>query len=296
MMAASSLSPSHPCRTIAMAALISVALLVCTDAAPVSLADAHDQPTTDDSATGLSAAATGLIVLFAVGIVILCADGTDDQRRMAAVDDMALSRRATMASEADMGSGAASFITETSNPLIAQMQEKKQQQLVEEQRRSVIQAPLEMMQSVAVADDDDEGRPAGRRRSTLGGSFRLSNSPQWIHEGLNRKEAAQLLREQTAQNGTFIVRAKKPEEGLYALDIGNLNDAGEVMVSHHVISRAETGQYLLDDQVFDRFNSMESLVSYLMKPGNKALRKGYLTKGIKASVSADNHDGESAAC
>lgn len=102
----------------------------------------------------------------------------------------------------------------------------------------------------------------------LGASDRL-----WLHHTTRRPEAEALLRSavSSGKDGAFLIRAKREDLGVYALDVACSDpESGEVLISHHVINRAPGGNLLMDNIAYDRLMTLEDLVAYLRKPRNKA--------------------------
>ncbi len=83
---------------------------------------------------------------------------------------------------------------------------------------------------------------------------------------------------ETGKDGVFIVRSKREEQGIYALDVAWTENGG-IVVNHHAITRNANGVFLLDDMMFDRLMSIEDFIGYLMKPKNKAFAR-HLTLGL----------------
>eukprot|EP00043_Microstomoeca_roanoka_P020192 m.240098 g.240098 ORF g.240098 m.240098 type:complete len:295 (-) comp17128_c1_seq1:730-1614(-) len=114
----------------------------------------------------------------------------------------------------------------------------------------------------------------------------LKRSRAFIHHNTRRPDAEAMLREhvaQTGESGVFLIRAKREDEGLYALDVAWKDEvSNSVYVTHHLLNRSQTGVYMVDEQVFDRLMSIEDVITYLSKPRNRAL-PGTLSTFIPAN-------------
>lgn len=76
----------------------------------------------------------------------------------------------------------------------------------------------------------------------------------------------------TGESGVFLLRAKREDEGMYALDVAWKDDvSNSIFVTHHLLSRSQMGVYMVDEQVYDRHMTLEDILSYLSKPRNRAL-------------------------
>ncbi|EDQ85955.1 uncharacterized protein MONBRDRAFT_28702 [Monosiga brevicollis MX1] len=128
--------------------------------------------------------------------------------------------------------------------------------------------------------------------SGMAAAMSLSASSQpWLHHATRRKEAEDLLREEALraqESGIFLVRAKKEDQGQYALDVAWLDESsGQAVVGHHLIARSSNGTFELDEQAYEHCPSLESLIEYMMKSNNKFFHKA-LTRYIPAPQGDNN--------
>jgi hypothetical protein len=109
----------------------------------------------------------------------------------------------------------------------------------------------------------------------------------WLHYTTRRKEAEEMLRkeaETSGESGIFLIRAKKEDQGQYALDIAWQDQSSQqVVTSHHRVHRAPSGTFEMDDQAYERCTSLDALIQYLMNPRNKFFHKP-LTRFIPRPV------------
>eukprot|EP00730_Choanoeca_flexa_P010834 TRINITY_DN21243_c0_g1_i1.p1 TRINITY_DN21243_c0_g1~~TRINITY_DN21243_c0_g1_i1.p1 ORF type:complete len:258 (+),score=45.40 TRINITY_DN21243_c0_g1_i1:71-844(+) len=124
----------------------------------------------------------------------------------------------------------------------------------------------------------------------------------WLHYTTRRKEAEELLRQEatdSGQSGIFLVRAKKEDQGQYALDIAWQDEASsQVVTSHHRVHRAANGTFEMDDQSYEACTSLEALIQYLMNPKNKYFHKPltrYLPRSESDNAQASQSNAQSAA-
>eukprot|EP00055_Hartaetosiga_balthica_P010764 m.47043 g.47043 ORF g.47043 m.47043 type:complete len:263 (+) comp7306_c0_seq1:82-870(+) len=125
------------------------------------------------------------------------------------------------------------------------------------------------------------------RNSVSVSKMSLRNTKNIIHRTTKRPEAEQLIREHiamTEDTGVFIVRAKRQDQGVYALDIGWKDAVSQsIVVSHHLLSRAPSGVYLFDENEYSSSKSLEEMLEYLSRPRNKALQGGHLATFIPST-------------
>lgn len=239
---------------VAVIMLASCLFVVCS-ARPVENQQL-DNTVGKGSSQGHGTMAGILLVVVGIVCVLLCAGGEKEEsattKQMRSIDNTAMSRRTTMDSNVnELHAAKYAFINEEVNPL--------RQQIIKEHRQ---------------AQDDDEGKHDTRRRHMT-----LSSDPRWIHATINKREAKELLLANATKPGLFLVRPKKPEEGIYALDMVVAGEGG-LEVEQHVISRAGTGEFVFDGKQVGRLMSLEALVEFLCKPNNKALRRNALTEPL----------------
>ena len=114
----------------------------------------------------------------------------------------------------------------------------------------------------------------------------MKQTRAFVHHKTRRPEAEELLLNhvrETGESGVFLLRAKREDEGMYALDVAWHDAASNsAYVTHHLLSRSQTGVYMVDEQVYDRLMSLEDVISYLSRQRNKAL-PGPLTTFLPAS-------------
>lgn len=103
-----------------------------------------------------------------------------------------------------------------------------------------------------------------------------SSGSEWLHHSTRRKEAEEMIIYQARESkhgGIFLVRAKKEDQGQYALDVAWYDSVTDsVTTEHRLITRGPAG-FQVDDQVFEKCNTLESLIAYLRKPKNKILKE-----------------------
>eukprot|EP00041_Stephanoeca_diplocostata_P007708 m.111206 g.111206 ORF g.111206 m.111206 type:complete len:358 (-) comp16998_c0_seq2:478-1551(-) len=124
-----------------------------------------------------------------------------------------------------------------------------------------------------------------------GKKFDLTSSdPKWLHYGLRKGDAISLLQGYHEQvSGLFLVRAKKPEAGLYALDVLYITN-GQSMVEHYLISRTMTGAFEVSGRLLKSgARSLEVVIAELY--GSSHIIAGPLTQFVPTATSGARNTG-----
>jgi len=113
----------------------------------------------------------------------------------------------------------------------------------------------------------------------------FTSATPWLHFGIRKGDSVQALESHPKkQDGLYLVRAKRPEAGMYALDVLHLIEK-KFVVENYLIVRSKTGIFEVDGRLSKSGSrTLEEVVLELH--GSSNLIKSPLTHGIPAAVDA----------
>eukprot|EP00040_Diaphanoeca_grandis_P019735 m.104448 g.104448 ORF g.104448 m.104448 type:complete len:306 (+) comp27569_c1_seq1:261-1178(+) len=275
---------------------------VLATALPTTFSAANDPLAFHASQVTILGACVGamLVIFMAFG----CAskkneDGTpaDDNQQAKAIGDLGIDE---------------SRVSMEANPVYLLKRRQEEERIQEAQEKIEEKRIMEARQSTAnrmVGDpliDEDEQASANislaERRakaltqsvyddSSLQKALVLTTSTPWLHHGIRKGDSMNVLNNHPhKQDGLFLVRAKKQDSGMYALDVLHLL-GGKYMVENYLVSRSKTGIFEVDGRLTKSgARALDEVILELH--GSSNLIQTPLTRGIPAADVADEDEHE----
>lgn len=231
----------------------------------------------------------GLVaVVVSVVVLVTCAGKRDDTSRRESMDQLQMKKADSFVAE-ELNNARDNTVSMEANPLY----EVKQKSNNLESRASIISpddvdedelANNEMSGSVMRAraltaermkrpNDAAATAAPGISLGSVSSAVPLisfdSDEPTWLHNELKKGDSVNMLKSFPNKcDGLFLVRAKKADVGMYALDV--LNEInGEYAVESYLVSRTTTGLFEVDGRLTKSgARSIEGVIAELRGSGN----------------------------